>query len=80
VRTTQVAVARPKLGQGPIPLIMPQPRAEEQARGILAKRRAANRYKMSARKRRERRRRMLVTIATFAVLAATAAWAFLTVR
>ena len=79
-RTTQVAVARPKLGQGTIPLIMPQPRAEEQVRGILAKRRAANRYKMSARKRRERRRRMLATITTLVVLAAAAAWAFLNVR
>ena len=80
VRAAQVAVARPKLGQGTIPLIMPQPRAEEQVRGILAKRRAANRYKMSARKRRERRRRMLVTLATFVVLAAATVWAFLTVR
>ena len=80
VRTTQVAVARPKLGQGTIPLIMPQPRAEEKARGILAKRRAANRYKMSARQRRERRRRMLSTVAMFIVLAAAAAWAFLNLR
>lgn len=77
-RSTQVAVARPKLGQGTIPLIMPQPRAEEQVRGILAKRRAANRYKMSARKRRERRRRMIATLVSFAVLGAAAAWAYLT--
>ena len=79
-RTMQVAVARPKLGQGTIPLIMPQPRAEERARGILAKRRAANRYRMSARQRRERRRRMLVSIITFVVLAAATAWAFLSLR
>jgi hypothetical protein len=79
-RSTQVAVARPKLGQGTIPLIMPQPRAEEKARGILAKRRAANRYKMSARQRKARRRRMLSTLAMFVVMAAAAAWAFLNLR
>lgn len=79
-RSTQVAVARPKLGQGTIPLIMPQPRAEEMARGILKKRRAASRYKMSARHRRARRRRMLVTAMMFIVLAAASAWAFLNLR
>jgi hypothetical protein len=79
-RPTQVAVARPKLGQGTIPLIMPQPRAEEKARGILAKRRAANRYTMSARRRRERRRRMLVSVVMLIALTAAAAWAFLNLR
>jgi proteasome lid subunit RPN8/RPN11 len=80
VRTMQVAVARPKLGQGTIPLIMPQPRAEEKARGILAKRRATNRFRMSARKRRERRQRMLLSALTLVVLAAATAWAFLSLR
>lgn len=77
-RVTQVAVARPKLGQGYIPLIMPQPRAEEQVRGILAKRRAANRYKMSKRQRAARRRRMIITTVTLVTLLAAAGWAFLT--
>lgn len=77
-RVTEVAVARPKLGQGYIPLIMPQPRAEEQVRGILAKRRAANRYKMSKRQRAARRRRMIITTVTLVMLLAAAGWAFLT--
>lgn len=79
-RVTQVAVARPKLGQGTIQLIMPQPRAEEQARGILARRRAANRFRMSQRHRRARRRRMLVAVAIFVMLAAATAWAFSMIR
>lgn len=79
-RASQVAVARPKLGAGTIPIIRPQPRAEDQARGLLTRRRKQHRYLMSRRRQRERRKRMLLATGTLLTLGALAAAALSAIR
>lgn len=54
--TTKVAIVRPKMAFGPIPVLVPKGHPEEQGRG--SRRRTRPGMRMSARRRRERRKRI----------------------